>query len=403
MNARDFWEEFRFEYRLDNSSLMVPTITIEAHRQAADKLILAPEWRDELDRLNRVRAVYGTTAIEGNPLSEPEVSHQIDLADREGDAPSARLSKEQRQIRNASRGQAWVKGRFTPGSSAVGMNDILIMHKMITDGSDERDNVPGELRSHSVQAGSTDLGGIHVGAPHERLGELMEEFISFLNSRKLQGEHPVIRALLAHFFLVTIHPFGDGNGRVSRLLESGILFQGGYNVHGFYGLSNFFYRNGDQYKTLLQQIRRYPNSFDATPFIRFGVDGSASELEGINNFIKAKINRVMYRQILVSNYNTKVSERRRMLNQREYQLLLHLLNETEPVDPFSEEPSRQVTLKELLNSGYVRGAYGSVTERTFVRELIRLGNLGFIRLDRNRHREVFVEIDFGAIARYRIS
>ena len=134
---------------------------------------------------------------------------------------------------------------------------------------------------------------------------------------------------------MTIHPFGDGNGRVSRLLESGILFQGGYNVHGFYGLSNFFYRNGDQYKTLLQQIRRYPNSFDATPFIRFGVDGFASELEGINNFIKAKINRVMYRQMLVSNYNTKVSERRRMLNQREYQLLLHLLDETEPVDPFA--------------------------------------------------------------------
>ena len=68
-----------------------------------------------MDRLNRVRAVYGTTAIEGNPLSEPEVSHQIDVADREGDAPSARLSKEQRQIRNASRGQAWVKGRFTRG------------------------------------------------------------------------------------------------------------------------------------------------------------------------------------------------------------------------------------------------------------------------------------------------
>ena len=65
------------------------------------------------------------------------------------------------------------------------MNDILIMHKMITDGSDERDNVPGELRSHSVQAGSTDLGGIHVGAPHERLGELMEEFISFLGSCKV--------------------------------------------------------------------------------------------------------------------------------------------------------------------------------------------------------------------------
>ena len=403
MNMRSFLEEFSFGYRLDGNGLAGPLIVIEAHRQAADNLILAPEWRAQLDRLNRVRAVHGTTALEGNPLSEAEVSYQIDLADREGDAPSARLSKEQRQIRNASRAQIWVKERFTPGSPPVGMSDILSMHRMITETSDENHNVPGALRSQSVQVGSPDLGGVHVGAPHHMLGGLMEEFVSFVNSRKLQSEHPVIRALLAHFFLVTIHPFGDGNGRVSRLLEAGILFQHGYNVHGFYGLSNFFYRNGDQYKTLLQQIRRNPNSFDVTPFFTFGVDGFASELEGINNFIKSKINRVMYRQMLVSNYNTKVSERRRMLNQREYQLLLHLLDETEPIDPFAPNPSREITLKELLNSGYVKGAYSNVTQRTLTRELVRLNELGFINLNHQQGSELSLEIDFGAIARYRIS
>ena len=403
MNMRSFWEEFSFGYRLDGNGLAGPLIVIEAHRQAADNLILAPEWRAQLDRLNRVRAVHGTTALEGNPLSEAEVSYQIDLADREGDAPSARLSKEQRQIRNASRAQIWVKERFTPGSPPAGMSDILSMHRMITETSDENHNVPGALCSQSVQVGSPDLGGVHVGAPHHMLGGLMEEFVSFVNSRKLQSEHPVIRALLAHFFLVTIHPFGDGNGRVSRLLEAGILFQHGYNVHGFYGLSNFFYRNGDQYKTLLQQIRRNPNSFDVTPFFTFGVDGFASELEGINNFIKSKINRVMYRQMLVSNYNTKVSERRRMLNQREYQLLLHLLDETEPIDPFAPNPSREITLKELLNSGYVKGAYSNVTQRTLTRELVRLNELGFINLNHQQGSELSLEIDFGAIARYRIS
>ena len=403
MNMRSFLEEFSFGYRLDGNGLAGPLIVIEAHRQAADNLILAPEWRAQLDRLNRVRAVHGTTALEGNPLSEAEVSYQIDLADREGDAPSARLSKEQRQIRNASRAQIWVKERFTPGSPPVGMGGILSMHRMITETSDENHNVPGALRSQSVQVGSPDLGGVHVGAPHHMLGGLMEEFVSFVNSRKLQSEHPVIRALLAHFFLVTIHPFGDGNGRVSRLLEAGILFQHGYNVHGFYGLSNFFYRNGDQYKTLLQQIRRNPNSFDVTPFVTFGVDGFASELEDINNFIKSKINRVMYRQMLVSNYNTKVSERRRMLNQREYQLLLHLLDETEPIDPFAPNPSREITLKELLNSGYVKGAYSNVTQRTLTRELVRLNELGFINLNHQQGSELSLEIDFGAIARYRIS
>ena len=404
MNSRDFWEEFRFDYRLDHSSLLDPLIKIEAHKLAADKLVLAQEWKTQLDRLNRVRAVYGTTALEGNPLSEPEVSHQIDLADRDIDhTPSGRLSKEQIQIWNASRAQDWVKKRFSPGVPPVGMEDILTMHRMITERSAENHNIPGAFRSQSVQVGSPELGGVHVGAPHERLGSIMEEFISFLNWQKLQSENPVIRALLAHFFLVTLHPFGDGNGRVSRLLESGILFQGDYNVHGFYGLSNFFYRNGDQYKTLLQQTRRTPDNFDVTPFIKFGVEGFASELEGINNFVKTKTNRVMYRQMLLSNFNKRVSERRRMLNQREYQLLLWLLDETEPVDPFSESPSRRIDLDELLDLGYVKGAYGNVTRRTFTRELVRLATLGFIKLNVEQPREPSIEIDFGAIGRYNIS
>lgn len=400
MNARRFWEEFCFDYRLEAGLLSNALINIEALRLSADSLVLAPEWREGLDRLNRVRAVHGSTALEGNPLSEHEVDSQILLADRQAEVPAGILSREQVQIRNASRAQDWVKTRFTPGSAPASLSDVLTMHRLMTSGSDEDGSVPGALRTRSVQVGSPELGGVHLGAPHETLAEKMEDFMAFVNSRRVQSEHPVIQALLAHFFLVTIHPFGDGNGRVSRLLESGILFRHGYNVHGFYGLSNFFYRNGDQYKILLQQARRYPDRCDLTEFVEFGVRGFAEELQGINNFIKAKVNRVMYRQMLVSSHNSRVSERRRRLNQREYGLLLHLLDETEPIDPFSASPSRSVSLEELRRSGYVRGVYATVTRRTFVRELIRLAEMGFLTLDRDRPGELSLAVDFNAIGRY---
>ena len=126
----------------------------------------------------------------------------------------------------------------------------------------------------------------------------MIEFVEFINTGRPKAMHPVLRALLAHFFLVTIHPFGDGNGRVSRLVEAGILFQGGYNVFGFYGLSNYFYRNGDRYKLLLQKSRRR-QPFELGEFVMFGLEGFAGELKGINNFIKTKLNRVIYRNTLV--------------------------------------------------------------------------------------------------------
>ena len=66
------WERFEFDYRFEINAPGL-LITIEAYRGAAYNLMLPPEWRDQLDRLNRVRAVHGTTALEGNPLSEEQV------------------------------------------------------------------------------------------------------------------------------------------------------------------------------------------------------------------------------------------------------------------------------------------------------------------------------------------
>jgi hypothetical protein len=80
-----------------------------------------------------------------------------------------------------------------------------------------------------------------------------------------------------------------------------------------------------------------------------------------------------------------------------------LLNETEPLDPFSDNPSRKVDVSELLDSGYVQGAYRDVTRRTFIRELIRLNDLEFINFEWDRPGETIVELNLGAIARYRIS
>lgn len=392
------WERFSFNYRLNQAELASDLVKIEAYREAVLNLVLPSDWRQQLDRLNRVRAVYGTTALEGNPLSEQEVSVQMELM---VDPPKTRVTQEQQQIRNSGLAQDWVRLRFTPDTPKLDLNDILRMHHQLTEGSDEHNNVPGRLRTHPVVVGTPALGGVHKGAPAERLEELMTQFLSFVNSREqIEGRHPVIRALVAHFFLITIHPFGDGNGRVSRLVEAGILFQGGYNVHGFYGLSNYFYRNGDEYKITLQMCRGL-EPFDVTPFVGFGVKGFAQELKGINNFIKTKLNRIVYRDTLLRAFNKKASDRRRVLNQREFSLLDYLLEQTEPTDPFSERPSRQMRLEELHKSAFIGAAYKDVTWRTFVRELMRLAELGFIRFTKADGIDgAIVELDFEAIGKH---
>ena len=398
------WNKFSFHYcleSLDQGDLFRSLIAIEASKEASHHLVLAPEWQEQLDKLNRVRAVHGTTALEGNPLSEADVSEQMNIIEMNShETDPIVVAREQLQIRNAGMAQAWVKQRFNPGTSPINLEDIFKMHHIITQGSDTHDNEPGKLRTFSVTVGSPDMGGVHRGAPYSDLGHLMRQYIEFVNSPRLMDVHAVIKALLAHFFLVTIHPFGDGNGRVSRLVEAGILFQAGYNVHGFYGLSNYFYRNERDYKTLLQQCRQ-KQPFEITPFIRFGVTGFAQELKGINNFVKTKINRVVYRAMLVRAYNKRFTVKRRVLNQREYHLLDFLLTETEPSDPFSENPSKVIKFSDLQEAKYIQSAYRGVTRRTFVRELVRLAENGFIKFGRGEEPKNWtIELDFEAITKY---
>ncbi len=395
------WRDFKFEYKYEPIQLLANIVTVEANKEAALNLVLPPAWKQQLDKLNRVRAVYGTTALEGNPLSEAEVSHQMEILEENGAKKTEVANREQQQIRNSALAQNWVKDRFSPDRAPLSVKDILEMHRMVTQISDVKNNIPGEFRTFSVQVGSPDMGGVHVGAPHAELPVLMEKYIEFVNSRGMvEGEHPVTRALLAHFFLVTIHPFGDGNGRISRLVEAAILFQGNYNVHGFYGLSNYFYQNETAYKTLLQKCRLH-QPFDLQEFMKFGIQGFAEELKGINNFIKAKLNRVVYQTMLVRAFNRKVGERRKVLNQREYHLLDFLINQTEPTDPFSSSPSKRIPLTDLVASPYIQGAYRRVTSRTFRRELIRLNQLGFIKFSFDETlKDSIVELDFDAIGRY---
>ncbi|MDE2719215.1 Fic family protein [Candidatus Palauibacter polyketidifaciens] len=389
------WQTFSFEYRLDGPGLTSLLIEIEASRKAVEKLLLPPDWRDQLDRLNRIRTIRGTTALEGNPLSEAQVR---ELLDRETEASAT--TRESRQIENADAAQNWVRERFGPGEAPLAVADILRMHELLTRGSDEGNNVPGRLRAYGVQVGTPDLGGVHLGAPHEELPQLLDDFVVFVNSRRVRNEHPVVRALLAHFFLVTIHPFGDGNGRVSRLVEAAILFEGGYNVHGFYGLSNYFYRNGDLYKRRQQECRRV-QPVDVTRFVEFGLRGFDAELRGINSFINSKLNRLVYRQTLTWARDKRVSKRRRLINEREHGLLGFLLEETEPADPFSESPSRRLSLDALIDSPFVDTVYRAVTSRTFFRELTRLAELGFIIFERDADSgEFVVDLDFEAIGKY---
>lgn len=68
-------------------------------------------------------------------------------------------------------------------------------------------------------------GSSYVPPSHEKLGDLMKSFVALVN----EIENPVIKAILAHYLFVTIHPYIDGNGRTARLLMNYFLLGSGYS------------------------------------------------------------------------------------------------------------------------------------------------------------------------------
>jgi Fic family protein len=264
-----YWPAFDFAYRLDVPRLLPHIAAIEACREAASTRFLPPPWRQQ-----------------SLPAEADDASSLVD-------AEQINLRKEQLRNTNAGRSQAWVKQRFAPGSSPISLEDILTMHRMAAEDSGLRYKDPGTLRDSGFQVfvGRREVGGFHVGAPQQRLPDLMARYVQFLHKEVLLSLPPVIHSLIAHFFFTTIHPFEDGNGRVSRLVSAGILFQRGYNGHGLYAMQNHFYQRDFKYHTLLHQCWQQEAPFDLTEFVGFGMEGLLTELQGINSFVKIKLHR----------------------------------------------------------------------------------------------------------------
>ncbi len=389
------WQSFRFELRFDHDRLRAEIINIEAFRLSLNQLILPQHWQAELQKLHIVRSVHGTTAIEGNPLTEAEVSHELE-AKRQRMADQVR-----RQVENAAAAFRWVEAHCRAHRD-ISLRDILHIHELLTTGSDEGDNTPGQLRreGHHVTVGSPTLGGVHRPPPGGReLKRLVAAFIGFVNSKHVRSENPVVQALLAHFYFVTLHPFGNGNGRATRCIEAAILYAAGYNTYGFYSLSNYFYRHRDTYFRALQDARTRCR-YDLTEFLAFGLRGFREELERINAYVRHRTHRLHYRELIRRCEQQRVGAKRRLLNQREAAVLHRILDLSRPPDPFSSEPARIVSLRGDLER-VIDQYYGDRTPRTMVRELKRLAQLGFLKFEPSAAtHDLQVLIDFDAIAKY---
>jgi Fic family protein len=186
-------EEFRLEGPLDSVSLA----KLEEHFRASH--------------------VYHSAGIEGNRLTLQETLFVL----KEGIDVSGKPLKDSIEVRELGQAFDYLKNLAAKNDN-VRETDIRSLHSLII--KSEKDLSPGEYRK---------VGVIISGSEHRPPEPLdvpprMEDLIAWMNANT--DKDPIVLATVAHHELAAIHPFKDGNGRVSRLLMNLILLKKGFPI-----------------------------------------------------------------------------------------------------------------------------------------------------------------------------
>ncbi|MBO4380166.1 MAG: Fic family protein [Muribaculaceae bacterium] len=201
----------------------------------------------KLRRINRMRTIHSSLAIEGNTLTENEVGEIIN-----GKNVVAPI-KQIQEVKNAIAAyDLW------PELNPFDVNDLLRAHGVMMQSlADDA----GAFRKGGVGVFS-EKGMVHMAPPAHNVPTLINQLFEWLSTAE---DHLLVRSCVFHYEFEFIHPFSDGNGRIGRLWQSLIL--GKLNpVFEFLPVENMVFANQDKY---YEAINNSSKIGDSGPFIHF--------------------------------------------------------------------------------------------------------------------------------------
>ncbi len=325
---------------------------------------LRPQTADELHRLFIAKGVAGTTAIEGNTLTEDEVRQIIEGKLR---LPPSREYLH-REVLNVIAACDEITTLVLSANGLV-LTPELVLHfnALVLNGlSLEEGAVPGELRTYSV--------GVlrYKAPPAEDCHHLLERLCSWLadglswSFRDRETELAFLKAILGHLYVAWIHPFGDGNGRTARLVELSILLSSGIPTPAAHLLSNHYNLTRSEYYRQLDATSK--SGGDVLPFIQYALQGLVDGLREQLRIIGLEQQDIAWRNFVYEVFRQKVKGMK-PADQRRRQIVLDLSRITKPV-----LKSEIMTLTPEL-----MGHFAGKTLKTLSRDLNELLAMDLIR------------------------
>jgi Fic family protein len=327
---------------------------VDASREIIMNAPLVPAWEAKFRKEATARFVHHGTHLEGNPLSEEEVK---DVLEGESILARERDIQEVLNYRNVLKFLDQVATSIGPARKyQFTIETILEIHRLTTERLLPED-VSGNFRPRQVVIKNSQTGQVsYMPPPAVEVPYLVEDLVNWINSNEAFDCHPVLKAGIIHYELARIHPFTDGNGRVSRAVATLVMFLDGYDIRKFFSLEEYFDENPMDYYLTLQAVSNQlvidTHERDLTPWLEYFVEGVAIEM----NRIKEKVQRISSDARVKDRLGEQV-----MLNERQMMIMEYLHRH-----------------KTMTNKDF-RKIFPDYSDDTVLRELMFLRKKGLIK------------------------
>lgn len=215
---------------------------------------LAPERLSALRRVATIESIGSSTRIEGSKLSDREVERLLQNIEIRQFA-----SRDEQEVAGYADVMETVFAHF----SAIGLteNHIRQFHRDLLRYSAKDERHRGEYKTNPNHVSAFDADGREIGVVFETatpfdtprlMGELVAWFNETVDGKRL---HPLLAISIFVVVFLEIHPFQDGNGRLSRVLTTLLLLRAGYGYVPYSSLESVIEQSKDGYYLALRRTQ----------------------------------------------------------------------------------------------------------------------------------------------------
>lgn len=178
----------------------------------------APWMFFQLKEIFHLFESVGSARIEGNRTT---ISEYVEKKIEHGEHSNDRFS----EIANVEEAMSYIEKSIDQGTEITHQFIRELHHLAVDSLVEEGDRTPGSYRNWNVAISQSQ----HLPPEHHRVQLYMEELLEFIN-KQTADKYDLIKVAISHHRFTWIHPFGNGNGRVVRLLTYALLIKYGFNV-----------------------------------------------------------------------------------------------------------------------------------------------------------------------------